>query len=221
MLLRVGDLATRAANRLPVDAAPARACAAWFLDEGDRTRRLDYALGPDSVVLDVGGFRGQWASDVHGRFGCAVHVFEPIAEFYGQILSRFEPNPRIVVHPVGLGDRGRDESFHLSGDATSVFGRKGRAVTARIEAAVPYLHERGLLPADLVKLNIEGGEYELLQHLIDEKALPRIGALQIQFHDVVPDAHARAESIRKELSHTHTRDWDYPGVWESWSRKQP
>lgn len=224
-LLRASDLAARAANRLPVEGAPARACAAWFLDEGDRTRRLDYALGPDSVVLDVGGYRGQWASDVHGRFGCVVHAFEPVPEFFEQIQRRFTANPRIVVHPVGLGGKSQEEAFHLSADATSLFGSGGRGgadrVTVRIEAAVPYLRKHGLLPADLVKLNIEGGEYELLEHFAEEGVMPEIGAFQIQFHDFVPNAHARAEAIRAQMSRTHTRDWDYPGVWESWSRTTP
>lgn len=36
----------------------------WFRDQGDSTLRLDYDLNADSLVVDVGGYLGQWSSDI-------------------------------------------------------------------------------------------------------------------------------------------------------------
>ena len=40
----------------------------WLQDNGDETLRLDYELTPDSMVLDLGGYRGQWASDIFDKY---------------------------------------------------------------------------------------------------------------------------------------------------------
>jgi hypothetical protein len=39
---------------------------------------LEYDLNADSVCIDIGGYEGQWASDIFGRYGCTIHVFEPV-----------------------------------------------------------------------------------------------------------------------------------------------
>ena len=40
----------------------------WLAVEGDATLRVDYDLDQDSLVFDLGGFTGQWASDIFGRY---------------------------------------------------------------------------------------------------------------------------------------------------------
>ena len=41
--------------------------AGWVRDRGDQTLRLDYDLAAASIVFDLGGYEGQWASDIFGR----------------------------------------------------------------------------------------------------------------------------------------------------------
>src|SRR4051794_9903313 len=74
----------------------------WLEACGDKTRRLDYPLDSKSVVFDLGGYEGQWASDITARFGCQVHVFEPLPAYAEAIKARFAGNPRIKVYPFGL-----------------------------------------------------------------------------------------------------------------------
>jgi hypothetical protein len=42
--------------------------------------RLEFDPSPDGVVLDVRGYEGQWASDIFARYGCRIHVFEPVPQ---------------------------------------------------------------------------------------------------------------------------------------------
>src|SRR5947209_19219821 len=67
----------------------------WRDINGDRTLRLSYDLGPDSVVFDVGGFEGQWASDLFARYCCHIHLFEPVPAYADRIRSRFARNPKV------------------------------------------------------------------------------------------------------------------------------
>ena len=72
---------------------------------------------------------------------------------------------------------------------------------------------------DLMKMNIEGGEYDLLDHLIETGFIRNIENIQVQFHDFVPEAKQRMMKIQKELSKTHRLTYQYIFVWENWRRK--
>lgn len=50
----------------------------YFADGGDEVFRYDFDLNNESLVLDFGGFKGQWASDIYSRYNCRILVFEPV-----------------------------------------------------------------------------------------------------------------------------------------------
>jgi hypothetical protein len=68
-------------------------------------------------------------------------------------------------------------------------------------------------------VNIEGGEYELLEAMLQQGLAGRVRYFQIQFHDHVPGAEERAGRIRQGLAATHELQWSFPWIWESWRRK--
>lgn len=72
---------------------------------------------------------------------------------------------------------------------------------------------------DLIKINIEGGEYDLLEHLLDANFVEQIENLQIQFHDFVENASARMKKIQNRLEKTHYLTYHYPFVWDNWTLK--
>ena len=69
---------------------------------------------------------------------------------------------------------------------------------------------------DLLKLNIEGGEFSVLEALLDRDLVKKIGNIQVQFHGCIPDAAARRDKIRERLAATHHLTYDAPFVWENW-----
>ena len=194
---------------------------AWLKAKGDKTLRLDYDLTEQSVVLDVGGFEGQWASDVFGKYLCDVHIFEPVTEHFEGISQRFLRNKRIHLYPFGLGASRRKESIAVAGDASS-FVRlqpEGTQLLIDVVAAAEFLNENFPQTIDLVKINIEGAEYELLEHLISQRIVCRLKNIQVQFHDFVPHAPARMLEIQKCLALTHELTYQFPFVWENWQLK--
>lgn len=182
--------------------------------------RLDYPLGPTALVVDAGGYEGQWASDIFGRFACRVHVFEPVASFADRIGARFAHNPAIVVHREGLAGRTRTETIHLRANGSSIFGRaEGPGETIALRDVAEWWSAHHIEQIDLLKLNIEGGEYEVLERLLETGLVARVVAVQVQFHQTVPDAAARYEKIAAALAATHRLTWRYPWVWENWQRR--
>ena len=191
----------------------------WYQNPHHAELRFDYDLNADSQVLDMGGYEGQWASDIHARYGCAVQVFEPVEEFAANIRHRFARNPRITVQPFGLGAADATIRIGLGADGSSVFREAPQMRPGRLVAADGFFERNGIAWVDLMKINIEGGEYDLLEHLLDTNLVSRIGNIQVQFHDFVPDAQARMLAIQERLQETHVPTYQVEFVWENWRLK--
>jgi FkbM family methyltransferase len=198
----------------------------WVRAGHDATLRQEYPLGEDSIVLDLGGWQGQWTSDIFARYCCTVHVFEPVRAFADAIERRFAMNPRVHVHAFGLAGSAREERLLVKGQGSSTFSDTSSALEStakgaviRLESAADFFEDKQLDRVDLIKINIEGGEYELLEHLLERGLVARITDLQIQFHDFVPDAERRAAAIQSRLAETHDLTFQSSFVWENWTRR--
>ena len=187
----------------------------WVRDRGDERLRLYYPLSPDSVVLDAGGFKGDWAAALVQRFDPCVQIFEPVSEYAEQIERRFADSPKVSVHRYGLSCQDQSIQFSVAGDASSAI-RGGLQQTASMRDIHGVLAP--LDQVDLIKINIEGGEYDLLDRLIETSDIEKVTNLQVQFHLFVPDALDRYRVIASRLKQTHRLTWRYYFVWENWER---
>lgn len=192
----------------------------WYADGGDYELRFNYSLNDESVVLDLGGYRGQWASDLFSRYRSNIFVFEPVGTFAEQIRTRFCNNDQIRVFAFGLGGSSRTEAIHISADGSSVFGTSVNTEQIEIIDAKEWIREHRIARIDLIKINIEGGEYELLDRLIETDLIKQIENIQVQFHDFSETSSSEMERIQRELRKTHIPTFQYKFVWENWVREK-
>ncbi|HNT36303.1 MAG TPA: FkbM family methyltransferase, partial [bacterium] len=218
ILLGISRRLSRFAQRLNPDPHQ-ESLRLWFEQKGDKTHRVQYDLREDSVVFDLGGYEGAWASDIFSRYVCTIYVFEPVAQFVAEIRRRFARNPKIGVYDFGLSDRDQEASLSISSSSSSLFKSGGKVERIRLRQASAFMKEKGISHVDLMKINIEGGEYDLLEHLLDVGFIEHITNLQIQFHDFVPQSRQRMEVIQRRLSETHELTYRFPFIWENWQRK--
>ena len=188
----------------------------WFADNGDTTRRLKYDLSAQSLVLDLGGYEGQWSSEIFSMYCCTIHIFEPAPEFSENIRQRFLRNPHIFVHQYGLASNDINTSISLNGASSSQHKIGKQMVSIQLKKASKFFAENKISSVDLMKINIEGGEYDLLEYLISTSLVKDIKNLQIQFHDFFPDSRARMMTIQEALGRTHKLTYQYEFVWENW-----
>tara|TARA_R110001583_G_scaffold193297_1_gene361363 strand:- start:1921 stop:2508 length:588 start_codon:yes stop_codon:yes gene_type:complete len=183
--------------------------------------RLQYDLGFESVVFDVGGYHGHFADDISWLYGCTVHVFEPVNKFYNLIRNRFQYIPSIQVHPFGLSNKTEKVTFGMDGISTSLYKLGSYKTTVQLKNIEEVVDDLSLTNIDLIKLNIEGGEYSLLEHCLEKQLVSKMKNIQVQFHkDWGPgDAVNRRENIRKQLQDTHELTYNYDWVWENWRLK--
>jgi FkbM family methyltransferase len=175
------------------------------------------SLSDKDTVLDFGGFTGDLTANINQRFGCKVHVFEPISQFSDHLRTRFGNNPMVEVHSVAVGARERTATMGLSSDGTGTFAKGATVPVSFVTTA--YLDTLGSEHVALAVVNIEGGEYELIPALGAADWLRRIDRLLIQFHHVTPDSHIDRAKCQELLALAHRQEWDYPFVWESWAKR--
>lgn len=193
----------------------------WFAADGDQLLMLEHNLTPESIVFDMGGYNGQWSSDIFAKYCCFVHVFEPVPQFAENIKRRFAGNKKIKVYPFGLAERSYSTKIALSQNGSSIFKEGALQVDIDLVRAVDFLSDNQIDHIDLMEINIEGGEYALLEHLIECGYITKIKNVQVQFHDFVPDAAQRMAEIHKNLEKTHFLTYQYPFVMENWQIKSP
>lgn len=193
--------------------------AKWYHDKGDETLRINYGLNEKSIVFDLGGYHGQWARDIYCKYGPKIHIFEPVSDFADIIHSKFSDNTDVVVNKFGLSDKTAKHKIYLEGNASSIIRGSGEAVEIKLKEFGRYLEAHKIKYIDLIKINIEGAEYDLLEHIINSEKIKLIKDLQIQFHIFAPNSKERRQNIRKSLEKTHRLTYDYPWVWENWTIK--
>lgn len=184
----------------------------------NQTQNLQYTynLTKDSIVIDAGAYQGEFTNIIHNKYDCSIHIFEPIKSMYNLLESKFSSNPKIIINQLGLSNSTKEDIIYLNNDGSSLYGN-GSSETINCIDIVEYLRSNKIRSVDLLKLNIEGSEYDVIERLIDQKMLSTIKNLQVQFHRFVPDCDIRRMSIHEQLSKTHTLLWNYDWIWESWS----
>ena len=83
-----------------------------------------------------------------------------------------------------------------------------------------WINKREINKIALIKINIEGGEYKLLDRLIETNLIEKIENIQVQFHDIEPDSSLKMEKIQEKLRKTHEPTYQYKFVWENWRKKE-
>ncbi len=157
--------------------------------------RYNYALESTDTVLDIGSYRGEFSNKIKEKYGCHVECFEALDNRAAWLF---------------------DGEIEMGGQYlyTSLFNTDNRQKYKCVDIARFIDKEIAL-----VKINIEGGEYQLIQYMISKGLMKFIKHLQIQFHIVESfNWRYRYEKICTELSFTHKISWRYPFVWESWER---
>ncbi|MDR2955104.1 MAG: FkbM family methyltransferase [Prevotella sp.] len=193
----------------------------WRADNGDYNLIPVHELDENSLVMDIGGFHGDFSAEIYARYSCRIKVFEPVPHFVEQMRKRFKKNRKIEIYEIGLGGHASTESMSVNQYSSSVHRNVGKdSINIKIEDIVDWLDANNIEKVSLMKINIEGSEYELLERLINSKYIHSTNEIQVQFHDFFPDAKEKMTKIQDKLSKTHELTYQYPFIWENWKLKQ-
>lgn len=159
--------------------------------------RYAYDLYPEDTVLDIGSYRREWGGEIVKRYGCKVEYFDAL------------DNRAAWTHDGWLEFGG---AYYY----TTQFAEVTQYRYACVDIA-PFLQKE----VALVKVNIEGSEYELLKHILDRGLMGNIIDLQVQFHLIEgQDCETMYKELASRLKQTHELSWRWPFCWESWQRRK-
>jgi FkbM family methyltransferase len=195
----------------------------WYEDDVHNLKKSTFSnLSEKSLVFDLGGYEGQWTSDVYSRYNCTVFIFEPVKAFAKIIERRFKQNSKIHVFEYGLASSALEVPIAIDEFASSIVNSKIKSKNIEIIKLIDFqefmLH-KNISSIDLIKINIEGAEYDLLEYILDKNIIGRIGTLLIQFHNFSQEAEIRMQKIQLRLKNTHEQLYDYPFVWTCWEKR--
>ena len=191
----------------------------WLVDNGEKLLRQDLRLKAVSVVIDVGGFTGEWASDIWGLFQPEMFIFEPVPQFFEYIKFRFRNMSKIKCYPYGLSSMDKEVAFDVNSDASKeIVGSSGGLI---LHDVVYDFKNIGLSDRkiDVMQINIEGGEYELLERMVNANLIKNVRTLLIQFHNFSESDPLSYKKTTALLNRSHTQVWKYEFVWERWDLK--
>jgi len=169
--------------------------------------RYEYDLSPDDVVIDIGAHEGEFSQKIYDKFKCKVIAIEPTGYIDG-----FKDGEVIQK---AASDYDGEQSFGGLSLYTSIYEPAAhRYPCFDICSLLEKYPDIGL-----VKVNIEGGEYRLLKHILAKGTHTRIRNLQVQFHQIDGEPFEQWYlEIADKLSDTHHLTFCYSYCWENWER---
>jgi len=178
-----------------------------------------YPLDKSSVIFDVGAYTGGWALRMYDLYECPIYCFEPVNSSFLALEKATNHCDDIVNFNFALSDKNGHREINVQKDGSSFFVSSGECELVKERDMVEVLDELNLNQVSLLKINIEGAEFDLLEHLIANDKLKEFEHIQIQYHREVLNFDVRRNFIQTELHKTHNKNYDYAFVWESWSKK--
>lgn len=202
----VGDTSIRIQ---PKSVAQAESIQEWQGAEGPIMRDLLDNLQPDDVFYDVGAWIGTYSCLVaKAAPDVEVHAFEPGSE-RGQRLEQHVAlnDVDITTHHVGLASV--TESLHLSENGQVIQSPSETSETVRIVDAMAYISDAEIQAPTVVKIDVEGGETDVVEGLAPALERPACRLVYCEVHpqngvDVVQFCET-LESLGFEVERLHNR----------------
>jgi FkbM family methyltransferase len=187
----------------------------WQRNNYENTKKIDFDfLNEKSLVIDVGGHIGIFASQIFCRYNCSLVIFEPIHEFTSILKAKFSKNKKVSVIEAAIGNMDGTISLYNGDGATSqFFSPETKADQIRCELVDIKKVIKKYKYIDLLAINCEGGEYNIINRIISLKLNKKIKSLLIQFHQIDKNSAEEVEKIIKELSKTHKIVFHFEWVW--------
>jgi hypothetical protein len=147
-------------------------------------------LPTSTVVYSFGvGDEVSFDHEMAGTFGAEVHMFDPspsVKRRYGAFESgKAQGRGRVFFHPLGLGpvsaEKGKEWTLTIEGQSCPAKGL--------VDIAKSLGHAR----VDILKIDIEGGEFAALEQILSDNLLAtlQVQQLLIEFHLWAEDSFER------------------------------
>lgn len=193
----------------------------WIESDGDNTLAIDWpGVGEDSIIFDIGGYKGRWALQMAEKYNPIIYFFEP-QNWAAQEAKEELKDYKVTVYNYGLwthrallplGDFGRDGASLLKPDHADM-------EPVMVVDIDQFIALKEINYIDVCLLNVEGGEFVLIPYMIGTGIMEKIGYFWCQFHLFVQGSDRKLNMIKKMMSMTHDLFWDCGSTAMAWKRR--
>ena len=154
------------------------------------------SLGPDDICLDLGANVGRFTTRMAAT-GAQVHAFEPDPLAHEALARATAHLPNVTRYAAAIGPEDGTASLSrphdfatapLSRTTGSSLVRRGRKMEPGAGLDVPVIGLFGFLdglprPAAIIKMDIEGTEWAILDKIMQGRSLDRFNRLFVETHE--------------------------------------
>jgi FkbM family methyltransferase len=152
---------------------------------------VNATLNADSVVYSFGvGEDASFDVALIEKFGLVVHAFDPTPKSIEWVKTQ-KFSDRFVMHDYGIADHDGSISFHPPDNPDHVShtildrpSTRAKAISVPVKRLSTIMNELGHQRIDLMKMDIEGAEYGVIDDICASGIRP--GQLLVEFHHRFP-----------------------------------
>lgn len=140
-----------------------------------------------NTVIDIGANVGIFSNYISTRNAKVIHAIEPTQRALDELKKQFYYYNSVKSHKIGIGPRNEKLTIYTDNDNTTIsnfnYKTSGNCTEEVVDVlTLPTFYEmQGLTSVDLVKIDIEGMEYDLINSLSDADIL-RCSRYLIEYH---------------------------------------
>ena len=146
-------------------------------------------VNQESVVYSFGiGEDASWDLGLISTKDCKVHAFDPTPKSLTWIAKNVRDS-RFIIHPWALTDSDGTLDLwlpankeYVSASCRASDSSSSDKITVPCRALASIMQELGHDRVDVLKMDIEGSEYPVLQQLFRDNVVDRIGVVLVEFH---------------------------------------
>ena len=150
-------------------------------------------ISASSIVIDIGANEGQ-EIEVLLPTGCEIHSFEPHPMFFKELCKKYETSSNLHLNQYAAWkENGKKtlyfkeemENFRQDGGASLIKEKTNLNLNLNIEVEcidiAKYIRDLNR-EIDLLKIDVEGAEYEILNHLFETGTSQKIKNIYFEDH---------------------------------------
>lgn len=188
----------------------------FIKDGGDKIIYKNIFLKKNSVIIDCGGFNGEFADQILKKKFKKIYIYEPDRNYYNKLTKKYLHNANIKVLNLALHTKNKKIILSNNFNSSSIMEKSVNG--SQVQAVCVKDEFKNYNTIDLLKLNIEGAEYGVLDLIFRFNIDKKINSFLIQFHKEHDDREVKRNKILSYLRKKYKPVFSYKYVWELYKK---